>query len=199
MDRPVLRGGTRGAARPPGPFLVFLTISLVVLALVSAPPGMSAERKCARCGSAFPAEEAVRWGGKSFCGDSCKDARHERYREEHRPRCKICRKEADLPGVVPRREDLMFITVGNTWDGYCDSCRRDVRDGVVDPGGRPVRQEEPAWEDPQPPAPPPATVKDPVPLQAAAGVVPRESGARIFGWLLLLLAPAVLHILWRGI
>jgi len=199
VDRPPLRSGTRGAAGGRGPFLVFLTVSLVVLALFSAPPGVSAERTCTECGFTFPAEDAVWWGGKSFCGDSCKDAWYERYKEEHKNRCKICKTEVELPGVVQHQGDMIFITVGNTWDGYCDSCREDVRNGVVDPKGHPVQQEDSTWDDPRRPATPPETVQDPAPRQAAAGMVPQKSGARKLGWLLLLLVPAVIYILWRGI
>jgi len=99
--------------------------------------------------------------------------------------------------------------MGNTWDGYCDGCRRDIQEGLIDGKGRPldadgnVVRDEPQPEVrrdvPDPLQDPLGKVREARQAEEARAETKSVSLGKWIGMALLVLIPVVLFFLWRGI
>jgi hypothetical protein len=122
--------------------LIFCGLFFSVLLLAAAP--VHADRDCHGCDRSIIGEPDAWWGGKPFCSTVCKDRFYENYIRENPTRCKICKIDVTLPGVVQHQGTTTFIVVGNTWDGYCDDCRDKLRAGLIETPPPEPRQTDPA-------------------------------------------------------
>ena len=104
---------------------------LIVLGVMLAPLAPAQNKLCTQCGFEVYAEEKQSWGGKTFCGESCK----EEFVAD-RWRCKICNDRYDPPASNNVYSDGIYTYIDLTpkiWDGFCDWCRERVESGTVDP------------------------------------------------------------------
>lgn len=112
--------------------LLLGVILVLVTLLLGVSPGLAKEIKCYECGDMFDIEDAAYWGKHSYCDESCRDTWYERYREVHN-NCKICGTDPERPGTVQRHHGITYIVTGGPkWDGFCDDCRQEYKDGLID-------------------------------------------------------------------
>lgn len=117
---------------------------IVLLATVLLVVPAQADQECHGCGRMIIGDPGAWWGGKPFCSTVCKERFYEQYKRDNPVRCKICKVDVTLPGVVQHQGTMTFIVVGNTWDGYCDECREKLRAGLIEAPPVEPRQIDPA-------------------------------------------------------
>ena len=123
----------------------------IVLGVMLAPLARAQNTSCTQCGFEVYADEKQYWGGKTFCGEGCK----EEFLAD-RWRCKICNTQCEPPRSNTVHSDGIY-TYGNLtptrWDGFCDWCRQSVENGTVDPVKDRYRPDNPDETTPAAPVP----------------------------------------------
>jgi hypothetical protein len=105
------------------------TLLAVLLGMIFAP--LAWGQDCRWCGMFIEPGKKVIWGKHAFCSEDC---RQQWYLD--RLRCKICNERVEPKSNRSTYSDgvHVYTTISQpTWDGYCESCRQGIKDGMIDP------------------------------------------------------------------